>query len=113
VIICDEVDLLTMFVVLFVFSLKDPHSDGYWEPYHYLFLIGTIGISVAAATSAPNTDPHQFTRQEAQERLKRRENGEEVVYGVNYAAIKFMKENKAISMSDAEKLERGEILQKE
>ena len=76
-------------------------------------MLGTIGISIAAATSAPNTDPHQFTRQEAHERLKRRENGEEVVYGVNYAAIKFMKENKAISVADAEKLERGEIIVKE
>lgn len=41
---------------------------------------------------------------------RRKEAGEEVKYGVNYAGIRYMKENGMVSAEEAARLEGGEVV---
>lgn len=79
-----------------------------WEAYHWLFLGGTLAVYLLAQYS-PNTNPHAWARDEAEERMRRQGEGKEVLYGVNYAAIRYMREKGAISESEAQELEGGAI----
>lgn len=40
---------------------------------------------------------------------RRRDAGKPVEYGVNYAAVRYMKENGAVTAEEAERLESGEV----
>lgn len=73
-----------------------------------LFLGGTLAVYLAAQY-APNTNPHDWARDEAEERMRRRSAGQDVVFGVNYAAIRYMKEKGALTEEAASELESGAV----
>lgn len=74
-----------------------------------MFLAGTAAVYFAAQY-APNTNPHDWARDEAEERMRRRASGQEVQFGVNYAAIRFMKEKGALTEEQASELEGGAVV---
>jgi hypothetical protein len=45
---------------------------------------------------------------EAAERIRRRANGEEVVFGVNYAGVRFLEGSRAIDKEQAEAIRSGQ-----
>lgn len=57
----------------------------------------------------PSTNPREWAADEAAERMRRRDAGMDVVPGVNYAAVRYMQENGAISEEAAEALQAGAI----
>ena len=79
-----------------------------WEKYHWIFL-GSSFAMYLLSQYLPNTDPHDWARDEAEERVRRRAAGQEVVYGVNYAALRFMKDKGALTEEAAAELEAGAI----
>lgn len=83
------------------------HAEG-WEPYHAFFLVGTAVVAWLA-THAPNTNPHDWARDEVEERHRRAAEGKEVHYGVNYAAIRYMREKGVLTDAQAEELEGGAV----
>jgi hypothetical protein len=127
-----------------------PRTREAWEKWNWLLLGGTAFI-VYASTFRPNTNPHDWARDEAEERLRRREvrvaagrhsyglpisrwdgsivlcpppcssivmcrpsllarqAGLEVLPGVNYASIRYMREHGIISTEEADALEGGHI----
>jgi len=68
-----------------------------------------LALVGAGALYRQNTNPHDWARDEAEERNRRRAAGLPVEFGVNYAALRFMKENGAITAEQAEALEAGAL----
>ena len=62
------------------------------------------------AQYSPNTNPHDWARDEVEERHRRAADGKEVLYGVNYAALRYMKEKGAIKEEEAAELEGGAVV---
>lgn len=104
-----------------------------WESLSWLFLGGTALLLLFGSTR-PNTNPHDWARDEAAERLRRKavsavlgllrrmsadgplfsavmQAGEEVLFGVHYAGIRFMRERGVVSPSEAAELEAGLVVE--
>ena len=94
---------------MFVRAAPPPIRRGL-EKYHVALLAGTA-LWIYLAGFAPNTNPHDWARDEAEERVRRRAAGEEVLYGVNYAALRVMKEKGAISAERAAELTAGAVVE--
>lgn len=57
----------------------------YWEGSFWALILGTVGLTWMYQY-APNTNITSWAKDEAEARNRRRAQGEEVEYGVNYAA---------------------------
>ena len=75
---------------------------------HNLVLAGCALVGLGALYRS-NTNPHDWARDEAEERRRRRAEGKEVVYGVNYAGISQLKAAGLISEEEAAELEAGKL----
>ena len=79
------------------FSSSQPLAAGetrkwaHWEGSYYA-IWAAIVLATVAYYNIPNTNPADWARDEAEERIRRRIQGLPVEYGVNYAALRFMAE---------------------
>jgi hypothetical protein len=71
-------------------------------------VVGAL-LVVALMVARPSSNPHDWARDEAEERMRRRDAGLPVVFGVNYAAIRFMRDIGALKPEAADALEAGDV----
>ena len=64
----------------------------------------------AAYLYRADSNPNSWARDEAEARRRRRADGKDVVFGVNYAGIELLKNSGAVTVSEAEELEAGKII---
>ena len=57
-----------------------------------------------------DSNPNSWARDEAEARRRRREDGKDVVFGVNYAGVELLRKSGAVTVSEAEELEAGKII---
>jgi hypothetical protein len=86
----------------------DSHEDESWKGPTYLCIAGCVFLA-GASFFRKSTSPYDWARDEAEERLRRRDAGLPVEYGVNYAGVRYMKERGVVSNEEAERLESGVV----
>ena len=69
-----------------MFALQSPRGAA---DYSYVFVwVGLLGTMYLASTAVPNTSMKDWAKDEAEERLRRREAGLDVKFGLNYAVLR-------------------------
>jgi hypothetical protein len=63
-----------------------PASKQEWFPSAVVFTVGSVVFSYLYSI-APNTSIDDWAKDEAEERARRRERGQDVEYGMNYAPL--------------------------
>ena len=64
----------------------------YWEPSFYTVVVGLFAFFYVNMYHVPNTSAKDWAHEEAAERMRRRQAGLPVEYGVHYASEKRLSE---------------------
>ena len=112
--ICYHYTLLTLpLLQIPISSLLQHHGQprhlGEWEWTNFAVVTGCVLICAAYLYRA-DSNPNSWARDEAEARRRRRADGKDVVFGVNYAGIELLKNSGAVTVSEAEELEAGKII---
>lgn len=98
------------FSSLFLFQHHgESRHIGEWEWTNFAVISGCILIGAAYLYRA-DSNPNSWARDEAEARRRRRLEGKEVIFGVNYSGIELLKKSGAVTESEAEELEAGKII---